>query len=216
MSIIISGRNNQEFESTVAQKSTMQHNAMHMADDPRYYEPQRTNNFEFVVTGLENLVKAGMVQGEENSKIGDGASHKAQEAIRLSVTSASIPSFSQQPIEIKRGNNSVKYAGTPSFDGGSFTVVDYIGLDTLEALLAWQALSYNVNTGKVGIAQDYKKVAYLQEYTPDWQLVRTWKIVGCWITGLQLGNFDTESSGVRKVSVSFAYDWGQIDRSDVE
>ena len=54
MGIVISARNNQEFASTTAQKASFNHGAYHMADDPRFYEPQRLNNFELIITGLDN------------------------------------------------------------------------------------------------------------------------------------------------------------------
>lgn len=214
MGIIISAKNNQEFPSTVSIKSDVAHNAYHMADDPRYYEPMRGNTFEFIVTGLDNLVKAGMSADEENSRIGGGDAKKAQEALRLSVNAASVPSFSQDTIEVKRGNSSVKFAGLPSFDSGSITINDFIGLEAREALYAWQALSYNVLTQKVGVGQDYKKTCYLQEFTPDWQLVRTWILKGCWIQSISDNGFSSDNGGMRTVTATIVYDMGMIDRSD--
>lgn len=214
MGIIISGKNNQEFPSTVSTKSNISHNAYHMADDPKYYEPARKNTFEFIVTGLDNLVRAGMEAGDNNSTIGSGADYKAQEAIRLSVNAANVPSFSQDVIEIKRGNSSVKYAGTPSFSSGSITINDYIGLEAREALYAWQALSYNVLTQKIGVGQDYKKTCYLQEFTPDWQLIRTWVMHGCWISEISDSNFSSDDGGARTVSATIQYDYALIDRSE--
>ena len=122
----------------------------HLGDNPTLYDPQRSNTFEFVVTGIDNLLRAGYDGTEENAYITD-----AQETLRLSVDSASIPMFSQTPIEIKRGNSTIKFAGTPTFDSGSITVIDYMGADTKSALIAWQALSYNVKTDRVGNAADY-------------------------------------------------------------
>ena len=41
-----------------------QFGAYHLADNPKLYQPVRTNNFRFVVTGLNNLLRAGLNQGE--------------------------------------------------------------------------------------------------------------------------------------------------------
>lgn len=211
MGIIISNRDNQEFASTVGVKSTVAHNAYHMATDQKYYEPQRTNNFEFIVTGLEGLTKAYTLD-EEGQKLGSNNTYSAQEAIRLSVNAANVPSFTQNAISVQRGNTTINYAGQPQFGSGSITINDYIGLEAREALYAWQALSFNVLTQKVGVAQDYKKICYLQEFTPDWQLVRTWKLFGCWISGIDDGSYSSSGSEVHTTTATIVYDYAIIDR----
>lgn len=202
-------------ESTVAQYDPNKHGTYHMIDNPELFEPQRGNNFELIVTGLGGLTKAGMQDTDSNSAIGSEA--EAQETIRLAVSQAFVPSFSQTPIEIKRGNSTIKYAGTPTFSEGTIRVNDYIGLGTLETLYAWQAKSYNVLTEKVGVGQDYKKTAYLMEYTPDFQLVRTWVLYGCWISNLTEDTFDSSNqNNLHTISATIQYDKGMIDRSSEE
>ena len=213
MGIVISARNNQEFSSTTAEKSNFNHGAYHMADDPKFYEPQRKNNFELIVTGLDNLTKSGMEAGDSNSTLGAGSSTTIQEALRLSVASVSIPSFSISPIEVKRGNTSIKYSNVPQWNAGSLTINDFIGLEGREALYAWRDLAFNVLTEKTGISADYKKTCYLQEYTPDYQLVRTWKLIGCWISNVDDGTFSYEDSGVHQCTATLQYDKAVIDRS---
>lgn len=178
------------------------HGTYHMADSPQFYEPQRLNNFEFIVTDLDNLTN--MVDG---SKISD-----AQEILRLSVSAASIPHFSQNVIEIKRGNSSIKYAGTPTFKSGSLTINDYIGCDSIGILSAWQKLSYNVKTEKVGLVSSYKKDCYLIEYAPDMQKVRTYRIHGCWISNLDESQFNSDSGNSKNsITVTIEYDRAEID-----
>ena len=135
----------------------------HLADNPALYDPMRNNTFEFVVTGLDKLLRVGADGSEENAYITN-----AQEVLRLSVDSASIPMFTQEVIPVKRGNSTIKFAGTPSFASGSLVVNDWIGADSKSALMAWQNLSYNVKTDRVGNAADYKKDCWLIEYTPDY------------------------------------------------
>jgi hypothetical protein len=160
--------------STINQSSATPMGTYHLAANTNLYEIQRTNNFEFIVTDIDGITKAGMLGGETNGTIAN-----AQEVLRLSVLSSSVPHFDQNPIEVKRGNSSMKFAGVPTFQSGQIKVVDYIGAETKEALMAWQNLSYNVLTEKVGLASDYKKDCYLVEYTPDYQKVRQWKMHGC-------------------------------------
>ena len=136
MSIRING---QDRASTINELSP-KHGTYHLADNPNLYEIQRSNNFEFVVMDINNIVRAGMPDLKAN-RIAN-----AQEILRLSVVSAPIPHFSQGVIPVRRGNSTLKFAGVPEFSAGTVTVNDYIGADTKAILMAWQNLSYNVQT----------------------------------------------------------------------
>ena len=175
--------------------------AYHLSDNPALYEVQRSNNFEFVVTGIDNILRVDADEGDDNAYITNAA-----QTLRFSVVQASIPMFSQEPITIRRGNSVMKAAGVPTFPDGSLVVNDFIGADTKSALMAWQNLSYNVKTERVGKMADYKKTCYLCEYTPDYQLVRTWKMLGCWVSGLQEDDFNMEDGNKKTITATIQYD----------
>lgn len=167
----------------------------HLANDSRLYEPQRTNNFEFVIQDIDNLVNT---KGERIVN--------ASEVIRLSVVRSSVPHFSQGVIEIKRGNNTMKAAGVPTFDAGDLVVNDYIGADSKSCLMAWQELSYNTKTELVGRMPDYKKRCYLVEYSPDAEMVRQWRLEGCWVSSISEEAFDAESNNKKVITAKIEYD----------
>ena len=98
------------------------------------YEPMRTNAFRFLVTDLDGLVRADS----------DDVIQNAQELLEFSVVSATVPTFTQEVITIRRGNSVMKAAGIPSFNEGELVIKDYMGADGKSILLAWQNLSYNV------------------------------------------------------------------------
>lgn len=174
----------------------------HLADNPELYEVQRDNNFEFIVTGIDNIVRADAQPDGVDTTIPN-----ASQTLRFSVVSSSIPMFSQESITIRRGNSVVKLAGVPTFSEGTLTINDYIGADGKSILMAWQNLSYNVRDDKIGNAKDYKKVCYLCEYTPDYsKLVRTWKLLGCWISGLSEGEYTMEQSGKKTIQATITFD----------
>ena len=179
----------------------------HLANNPNIYEIQRTNNFEFVVSDIDGILRAGSLTSTYAN---------AQEVIRMSVVSCPIPHFSQNAIEVKRGNTTLKYAGVPTFQAGQLTLNDYIGADTAGVLEAWQNLSYNVKTEKVGLASDYKKDCYLIEYSPDYQPVRRWIMRGCWVSGLQEDDMNNESNQKKTVRATIEYDRAELDISGME
>ena len=97
------------------------------------FEPQRTNNFEIQISGLQGLTMVG----------GTTVPTNISELITLSVDSYTAPSIQVNPIQINYANNLVNFAGKPSFSGGDITVNDYIGLDVERLLLAWFYKVYN-------------------------------------------------------------------------
>lgn len=178
----------------------------YLADNPKYYEIQRSNNFVFYVSGLSKIFNI-----PQNTYAADNG----EDIVKISVSKAFVPHFTQSVIQLKRGNNTMKFAGTPEFSNGQIQLNDFIGAGTKDILYAWQQKSYNVQTEKVGLAEDYKKDAYLLEYTPDYQLVRTWKLRGCWISSLTEDEYNHESAEKHNITATIEYDKAFIDTSDI-
>lgn len=188
--------------STLHTNNSPDRGAYYLAQDPQIFEPQRSNCFKFVVD-LSNITVDDFGVSVPSNDL--------SKTLELSVKGSSVPSFSIETINISRGNSQIKFAGKPSFKDGQITVHDYIGAHTKEILLAWQRQAYNVHTQKVGFAKDYKRVATLYELTPDFQIVRTWKLFGCWISEISDPNYDNDSVEARKMDVTIVYDYGYID-----
>lgn len=178
----------------------------YIADNPQYYEPQRSNNFVFYVEGLSK--KLNIVNN-------DYARDNADDVIRVSVQSSSVPHFTISPLTLKRGNNTMKFAGVPEFSEGKVVLTDFIGAGTKDILLGWQKQAYDVQTEKVGLATDYKVDAYLLEYTPEYQLARTWIMKGCWISGISEGEYNHDNSELRTIEATIQYDKAYVDTSDI-
>lgn len=64
--------------------------------------------------------------------------------------------------------------------------------------------------------KDYKRDCYLLEYTPDMQLIRQWVLKGCWIAGLDMGDFDQENGEKRTITASIPYDYAIMSMPDDE
>lgn len=175
----------------------------HINTDIQNYELARSNFFTFIVDDLEGLVKSdfSLEQPEAGDIINNG-----QEVIKLSVTKASVPHFEVAPLEIRRGNSVIKFAGNPSFKEGSLELQDFVGLKVKSVLMAWQALSYDVVNDRGGRASAYKKNCTLIEYTQDYEEVRRWDLIGCWISGIQEDDFDMNSDGARKITATLQFD----------
>ena len=195
----------------------MEHGTYHLASNKSLYQPQKTNNFEFIVTfGDDDLIREGTPEGFETNAENIIKSDIAQETLRLSVNKTSIPHFTQSVIEVKRGNSTMKFAGTPTFSEGSLEIEDYVNADSKSILMAWQRLSYDVETEKVGDASQYKKDCTLIEYTPNYRQVRYWVLKGCWISGLSEPGFDSYADTKNNISVTIQYDYAIMHMPDEE
>lgn len=182
--------------------------AMHLSNGTNIYEPARSNTFRFIVTDIDNLVKPG----SDGTILTD-----AQNLLECSVVSCDIPMFSQDIITIRRGNSVMKAAGIPTFKDGSLTINDYIGADGKSILLAWQALSYNVETDTVGYMSEYKKNCWLIEYDVNYsKVVRQWQLFGCWVSDVSQDAFDYTSGGERTVTATIQYDYAKLVEEQVE
>ena len=179
------------------------------------YEAARSGFFILVVDGLDDLLKPNYRGEAENAEDSDRIK-KAQETLKLSVTKCPVPHFEIATNEYRRGNDVVKFAGVPTWNGGTITVADYVGLDTKSLLMSWLYKAYNPHTRKGGRMKDYKKTATLCEYTQDYELIRTWTIEGMFITKITEDDFDKENDGPRKLNVEFVFDRATVDLRDEE
>jgi hypothetical protein len=179
--------------------------AQHISTNLANYEAARTGFFSLIVDDLDNIIKATYTGDHAAAPASDKIA-KAQEALKLNVLTADVPHFELETLQYKRGNEVVKFAGVPTFNSGSVKVDDVVGIKTKDILMAWQGLAYNVHTRKGGRMKDYKKNCTLIEYTQDFQQIRSWTLYGCWISGLEEGDFDKENDGKRQITAKIEYD----------
>lgn len=185
----------------------------HLADNPTEYQPVRKNNFRFILTGVDALLRAGITNAEGGADnldeyIGrsDDIIHGSQDVLDFSVVSFKAPHFKQEELNVKRGNSTVYYAGVPTFDAGDLVVNDFVGADSKSVLMAWQALSYNVVEDTIPSSNVYKKDATVLEYLPDNTLVRYWELKGCWVTGISEDDWDNNSGDRKTVTATIRFD----------
>lgn len=179
----------------------------HIATELQNYEAARTAFFVLDIpkNQLTNLRKPTET-GDDDTTALKLNSDDAADILRLNVTKTSVPQFSVETHEYRRGNDVVKFAGVPTWDSGSLEVDDIVGVNTKDIMISWLYLAYNPHTRMGGRMKDYKKTAFLREYTQDYQLIREWEIRGIFVKKVGDSEFDRENDGKRKLSVEFEYD----------
>jgi hypothetical protein len=183
--------------------------AQHISTNLANYEAARTGFFSLIVDDIDNIVSAAF-SGDTDAATSSDRIARAQETLKLNVIKAPVPHFSLEVLKYKRGNDTVNFAGVPTFESGNIVVDDVVGLDTKTILMSWQALAYNVYTRKGGRMKDYKKNCTLIEYTQDFEQVRSWTLYGCWISNISEGEFDKENDGKRQITAKIEYDRAEM------
>lgn len=171
--------------------------AYHMIGDDDY-EPQRNNNFEVHIFGLDNL--ATIDQGREVRQ------DVAEESLTLSVVSVGQINTNVGILPIPYGNTKVKFAGLPDISDSDIVFNDYIGKSTERIIAAWHALVFNPKTEKIGRASQYKKPGILVETAPDGTRARMWQLKGCWPSNVQYGGYDYNGGQTRQITMTLTYD----------
>lgn len=176
------------------------------------YEPMRNHNFMVSILLDTASIKSALAVRNPNHdylKMLQSRSDDFETDLTLSVASFAAPSISTDPIEVPYFNNSLKYAGKPSFGEAECVINDFVGMDTELVILAWQSLVYDADSQMIGLASEYKKSAYLYEYDPSGTNVRKWLLTNVWPYSVSFGDYSYDGGDRRQITVSLAMDWCQ-------
>lgn len=161
------------------------------------WEPQRTNNFELIIPNLGQLYSIDT---------GLALPGNASELLTLSVKSVNAPGTNIDALKVSYGNNSINFAGKPSYTDVEVVVNDFIGIQTERILMAWSKQVYDPKTEKIGFASEYKRDAYLMEYAPNGEFVRKIQCRGTFPGTIKPGDFDNDDNSIRQISATFYID----------
>lgn len=162
------------------------------------WEPQRNNNFEVHIYGLESLtsVEGGKTYGAD----------EIADSLTLAAVSVGGINTNVGIIQIPYGNTKVKYAGLPEISNSDIVYNDYIGKNTERIISAWHGLVFNPKTETIGRASVYKKPGVLIETAPDGTCARIWQLKGCWPSNVQYGGYDYNGGNTRQITMTLTYD----------
>jgi len=167
--------------------------ASFFANDPNW-EVQRTNHFVFTFS---------------NEKEPDLSN------ISLAVESVRMPSIQIATTDLRHGNEIVKVATNPQYEGGSVTIKDAIGADIEMVLWNWYTMVLDVaDYSRMGLVKHYKREAALEQWSPDNMICRKWVCTGTFPTSIQPGDFNYSQPEKKLISCNFSVDKAYPDRPD--
>jgi len=156
--------------------------AMHMSEN-RDYEPQRTNHFEVQIVNV----------GDETD-------------VTMAVLSSPFPTISNDPIEVPYANTNVKFPGQTTFDDIDIELRDFIGAEIAQTMYDWRQEVFDIESGEMGFAADFKRRGYQYEYAPDGTHLRTWVLEGIWPNSVDYGEGNYDGSDAKNVTVTLSVD----------
>jgi len=164
--------------------------ADHIAGEQGSFEPQRMNNFSVEIP------------------LGDAD----RDLIEMGLKGFSLPSATNEIITVNYQNETRKVAGQVNVEEGNLALHDFVDADVRGAILRWRQLVYQVRTGNIGYAKDYKKTLNVLLKGPDGQKIRIAKLIGTWPTQDPPADLDMESPDKLLMEVPLSVD--KIDWSD--
>ena len=124
----------------------------------------------------------------------------------LIIRKAFLPKVSLNVLDLRHGNDALKFPGVATWEGGTISIIDVLNKDELDALLAWYKKTYDWETGTIGVAREFKKIGYITEYASDGRFRRKWNTEGMWISALDLGELDASSGELKQITATIQID----------
>lgn len=160
------------------------------------FEPQRQNHFTFEIV--------------LNDK-------QQQELVSLAVDSAFEPQEENEAGELHFWNEKRFFAGKFNWANSPspLNLKDFVDQPVRDAILEWRRLVHDPETGRGGLARDYKKEAKVKLYAPDGSLERSWTLKGVWPQAVSWNSdgLDYSAGEYVKIEVTLQYDTASWDRA---
>ena len=168
-------------------------NADFMGPSSGGYEPQRVNNALMTFQGPFTV---------EGKAVGSGG----DDELTLALDTFPVPKDSNGIIEAGWLNEKRKFAGLPIFDDLSVVYKDFVDRDTARMLRAWRYSVYNPETGKIGLASDYKKTGWTSLFAPNGAYVRSYELIGAWPSAMDPGDIDMAGEDIIRITMTITID----------
>lgn len=146
----------------------------------------------------------------------EGSGLNIDSDLRFMVVSFPLPKETTESNDVSYFNQTIKTAGKTTFDTTTMVLRDAISYDTEKKFLNWRKNVYDPAEGTMGLAAEYKCDAQVREYTPNGEQYRSWRLIGCWPSGIDYGDLNYDDGGEKQLSVTITYDYAYRDDLDKE
>jgi hypothetical protein len=125
---------------------------------------------------------------------------------KIICKSATRPSINNAEIPVSHFNKTKYTKGKTTYDPMSVVFFDYINPSTVQLIMAWQVIHAEGSSGRDGYDAFYKRDCTLEVHGPLGDVVQVWKYKGCFITNVNLGEFNWDTDAVMEIPLTLRYD----------
>jgi hypothetical protein len=157
-------------------------NGDHVGGQEGSYEPQRQSNILL------------FVQPDES------------DLMTLCLQSFPIPQSENTILTQEYLNEQRKFAGRVTYTDMEVVFKDYVDNNVAQLLQKWRYKVHDPDSGKIGLARNYKKKGFIWMYSPEASVVRKYDLFGIWPASFNHGEADMSGDDTQKITMNFAVD----------
>lgn len=141
-----------------------------------------------------------------------GSFGSAQQQVTFRARGTSLPGDSISSIGVNYFGREIKLAGNRSFTDWSITVIQDEDFNLRNAFERWMS-GINSHVANLRLPAmlpgdgGYQQDAYVTQYGKTGDIIKVYKLVGCFPTDVSAIDVDWSNDGIEEFTVSFAYQW---------
>ena len=141
-----------------------------------------------------------------------GSFGSAQQQVTFRARGTSLPGDSISSIGVNYFGREIKLAGNRSFTDWSITVIQDEDFNLRNAFERWMS-GINSHVANLRLPAmlpgdgGYQQDAYVTQYSKTGDIIKVYKLVGCFPTDVSAIDVDWSNDGIEEFTVAFAYQW---------
>lgn len=141
-----------------------------------------------------------------------GSFGSAQQQVTFRARGTSLPGDSISSIGVNYFGREIKLAGNRSFTDWSITVIQDEDFNLRNAFERWMS-GINSHVANLRLPAmlpgdgGYQQDAYVTQYGKTGDIIKVYKLVGCFPTDVSAIDVDWSNDGIEEFTVAFAYQW---------
>ena len=124
---------------------------------------------------------------------------------------AQLPGSTIGTVSMNYFGREVKFAGNRSFQQWSLTIINDEDFSVRNAFERWMsglnAHVHNLRLPSLMSSADYQQEAFITQYGKSGDVLKVYKMVGCFPTDLSAIDVDWGADNIEDFTVTFAYQW---------
>lgn len=124
----------------------------------------------------------------------------------FTLKTAARPQHTFEETVIDYLNTKRYLAGKMAYSPINVTLYDPIAPSAAQKVMVWVRRCYEVRTGRMGYATNYKQDISLKMLDPQGAVIEQWDLKGAWVQDSNFGDLDYASSDAAEIQLAIRFD----------